>query len=1148
MDAITKAACDPTESVIVEACAGSGKTWLLISRIVRLLLAGVAPSQILAITFTRKAAQEMRDRLAKLLYEFTQKTDADVIAELMMRGLTSEQSRHYLQRARELFEEVLSQTQPVGIDTFHGWFSRLCAVAPITSGIVSNGNLREDRQRLLSEAMEQWWQRLGEGQGEFAALQEHYLKLLGLASKTSCHYLLQGPASILEKAGFWQQYLDSFSMGEDPLDRLRRHLPLLQKNQPLLTLQGISAAQWDGLRLCLTWYKQSSAALDQDLSLALERVFLALHTGENTATVVTLLKNALLNKTEPRTPKKNVRQCSGALKDILKKAGQATLEKQITAHFDDWLQILQAENNWQKEQDLFQFNQSWILLGSAMAAHFSEYKKNQRIIDFNDLEMNVAKLLKDEVLASYIQVRLDAKYKHILIDEFQDTNPLQWMILQAWLNAYSEADASPKIFIVGDPKQSIYRFRSADVRLFQHAKEFLQKKYHAKVLYKDVTRRNPVQLIAHVNDAFTRVQAQLPDFKFRPHETLWQNHCSTPVTTEVFCLDLIPKLARPESSENRDPLTQAAQDYLRGASAEQSFVEAKQVASIIHTWLQTKQVIDEQSPGGLRPAVCSDFYLLVRAKTHILEIESALRLYGLPYQSPRKGGLLQTLEAADLSALLQVLLTPSNNLALAHVLRSPIFACGEEELQALSVMAHATAWWNFLAEANTPATKKAHRLLTRWRGLANHSPVHDLLDCIYEEGHIYQQYSAVCPVLMQAKVLANLEAFLRLALDTNGGRYPSLNRFIEELSILANGHQTETPDEGEVLALDDLEEDVAGDKKAIQIMTIHAAKGLEAPFVFLMQANAIPQDRDSLGLLMDWPIDQSYPQLMMAYQDAYLNDHLQNIKSVERNIAQLENANLLYVAMTRAQQSLIISGSGDLKENSWYAWLIRSNMPQRSITQCVDTFTAESSVTADESLPSTLEAMQYYPQLPELSVGNDAPVLGEGAPITATLPERAAPPSQQQILGIVVHRLMELFTPLPNSSLEEFSLPAPQLLVGHLQASAEIIMQATEIVRQILGAPHLQEYFFGPQILQVYNELEVLDHLGNLYRIDRLVELHEQIIILDYKLTIPETTQPLFQQYQAQLSKYQQLIQTLRPDKSVRALLIDQHAFVKEIV
>jgi ATP-dependent helicase/nuclease subunit A len=156
-------ACNPKNSVVISACAGSGKTWILISRIFRLLLSGVAPKEILAITFTRKAAQEMRDRLRKILIEFTKFDDFHIRQELQNRGVADQDLEESIVKARGLFEQVLSDPNEISIDTFHGWFSKICRVSPLTSNLNHQGNLREDQYRLITEAMQTWWEKLGAG-------------------------------------------------------------------------------------------------------------------------------------------------------------------------------------------------------------------------------------------------------------------------------------------------------------------------------------------------------------------------------------------------------------------------------------------------------------------------------------------------------------------------------------------------------------------------------------------------------------------------------------------------------------------------------------------------------------------------------------------------------------------------------------------------------------------------------------------------------------------------------------------------------------------------------------------------------------------------------------------------------------------------
>ena len=146
-------ACDPSKSVIVSACAGSGKTWLLVSRMIRLLLAGAKPQEILALTFTRKAAQEMRDRLYQLLEEFSSSDDAALAEQLEQRGIAKEDVNELLPIARSLYLKILASPQAVVIDTFHGWFGRLLDAAPVSAEVQPGFRLREDAKRLQEECM-----------------------------------------------------------------------------------------------------------------------------------------------------------------------------------------------------------------------------------------------------------------------------------------------------------------------------------------------------------------------------------------------------------------------------------------------------------------------------------------------------------------------------------------------------------------------------------------------------------------------------------------------------------------------------------------------------------------------------------------------------------------------------------------------------------------------------------------------------------------------------------------------------------------------------------------------------------------------------------------------------------------------------------
>ena len=233
-DQLTHDSCNPHLSVVIEACAGSGKTWLLVSRIVRLLLSGAKPREILAITFTRKAAQEMRGRLDDLLREFAVCDDSTLKKHLLERGIPDEDLQALMPRARLLFEEVLSQSQGVVISTFHGWFARLLAGAPLGHGVPVGATLREDVRRLQQECMKTWWPTLQ--LSEKAFLKSAYETLVNELGAFNANALLIGSKGFLSVQGEWQQYVSGcLAQDRDVRDAIKNISHHLQQLGPFDT-------------------------------------------------------------------------------------------------------------------------------------------------------------------------------------------------------------------------------------------------------------------------------------------------------------------------------------------------------------------------------------------------------------------------------------------------------------------------------------------------------------------------------------------------------------------------------------------------------------------------------------------------------------------------------------------------------------------------------------------------------------------------------------------------------------------------------------------------------------------------------------------------------------------------------------------------
>jgi ATP-dependent helicase/nuclease subunit A len=511
---------------------------------------------------------------------------------------------------------------------------------------------------------------------------------------------------------------------------------------------------------------------------------------------------------------------------------------------------------------------------------------------------------------------------------------------------------------------------------------------------------------------------------------------------------------------------------------------------------------------------------LVRKRTHLALYERELNKAGIPFITSRRGGLLHALEAQDLIALLETLLLPHAELKLAHALKSPLFGCSDDDLLRLfSVQPGAVqagddsrGWARLLklsAQADCPpALARAARLLDGWRAQLGALPVHDLLDRIYYEGDLEARYAAAAPAAMRPQIAANLRAFMQLALTQGAGRYPTLAGFIRELASLIDDSDA-APGEG--LAADGA--------NAVRLLTIHGSKGLEAPIVWLLGGSDHARG-DSYAVLAPWPPTAAQPEHFSlfgkldergAWRERWFAD--------EAELAQRESDNLLYVALTRAEQGLIVSG--DAAKNAWLqrveaAWQVMALPPDLP----------PAATSAPQPQPAALPRMH-------------APAVGQ----------RLAPPAANPTAarGELFHACLEVHAP-SGVSLG----PAPPGVASlngtpDLPTLAQRLKLATELAeiegeaRALLAKPHLTRFFDPAQYRRAHNELTLLDAVGRPQRLDRVVEFDDAVWLIDYKTgaddcSASETT--LIERHRPQLVGYRTLLGALYPERPIHAALL----------
>ncbi|MET0518988.1 MAG: UvrD-helicase domain-containing protein, partial [Burkholderiaceae bacterium] len=858
-------ACDPARSCVVEACAGAGKTWMLVSRILRALLAGAQPQEIVAITFTRKAAGEMRQRLGEWLQEFAAATPAARVQALVERGMSRAEAQAGEAALAALQQRLLLGGRGVEIRTFHAWFSQLLRAAPLellqAQGIAPELQLIEDETKLMPEL----WQRFHLAVLADAALMDDYRALVLARGRNSVRDWLQ--------AGFDKRVELRLAQQQG---RLLDGMPAAASVMPECAgldhpLQAF-AAQRAALAALALLLGQAKGATAQKAATAVEQG-LAL-TDE--AAAFDAVRKALF--TASGTPRKNL----GEGAELLACCESLSRLAGALAQHEAWLEHRRMAG-----------------LALVLIDQFEVLKRERGLVDMNDLERGALALLAEPELAGWVQQRLDAQVRHLLIDEFQDTSPLQWHALYGWLAGYAGAGAGRAIsvFIVGDPKQSIYRFRRAEPRVFAAARDFVCAGLDGVYLACDHTRRNARPVLDAVNAVFEQASRAQLYSGFRPHTT----EAGEPGALDgVFYLDAGGADAEEAVAEAMD--AEQWRPSLERARHEPEL--QRRAAEAQNLTLAIQALLAE----GLAPG---EIFVLARKREPLRVLAQALKAAGVPHAAPEDQALLDAPDVRDLLALLDVLASPGHNLSLAHALRSPLLGASEGDLLELAQRAGSAdllgapalpegekpqrlPWWGVLqqlADENlSPALRRARELLAGWEALARQRSPHDLLDAIVHQGDLLARLAAVAPAPSRRSRLQAVQALLALALDLDGGRYASLYGFVRALKSRA------------------LKLGAAAELDAVQLLTVHGAKGLEARVVFMIDSDAGPARAESATLAIEWPVQELAPRrVAFLASEAKAPPALQPLLIDEGEQRQREELNALYVAMTRARSRLVLS-------------------------------------------------------------------------------------------------------------------------------------------------------------------------------------------------------------------------------------------------
>ncbi|MEO0959125.1 MAG: double-strand break repair helicase AddA, partial [Pseudomonadota bacterium] len=783
-------AADPERSAWVGANAGSGKTRVLTHRVARLLLAGSKPEHILCLTYTKAAAAEMQGRLFKLLGEWSMASDAALSGALRALGGGAEPSPERLIEARRLFAEALETPGGLRIQTIHAFCEQLLRRFPLEAGVSPRFRVVDGRHQATLGAD------VSRAQGEAAALGESDV-IDRLAARTGEHALgaLQVAVSA-ERAAF----------PADPADVAHR----LAAHYPADALAGEEGAQeatltrldWPGLTALAADLDAHAGKNGQRAAAALRQAAAHARDGDGDTCTAALI-SALLTKDNDiggLKPK--------AASGLATKGGEAAspgLTSRIAAAAEavlDALAEIAAARMAARAGDLNAFAADWLM-------RYAAAKDARGLLDFTDLVSRAADLLTAPGLAPWVLWKLDGGIEHILVDEAQDTSPEQWAVIAAIaaeFHAGQGTRAAPRtLFAVGDEKQSIYSFQGADPAVFAERRGGFRRDFEAQggLAEPALERsfRSAPGILAFVDRVFAGETAVgLVSNGEAPRHIA--HHGDAPATIDFW--EVIEGEKAEKETEWWEPVDRPSPGR---AEIRLAHCVAREIARMTR-----EDMLPGRAPGSDRPLEPKDVLVLVRRRGLLFHtLVRRLKAEGVPVAGADRIALAEELAVQDLIAALKVAAHRDDDLALAALLRSPLGGVTEDGLFVLACYREpGERLWRRLmtAEADYP---RAAALFRDLEATADYLRPYEMLE------RLLSRHDGRARLLARlgGEVEDAIDELLTQALAYEAESAPSLAGFIDwvETGALEVKRQM-----GEA----------AGE---VRVMTVHGAKGLEAPVV-----------------------------------------------------------------------------------------------------------------------------------------------------------------------------------------------------------------------------------------------------------------------------------------------------------------------------
>jgi ATP-dependent helicase/nuclease subunit A len=1116
-------ASDPASSSFVSANAGSGKTHVLVQRVIRLLLDGVSPEKILCITFTKAAAANMAERVFSTLGHWVTLDDAALDAAIRGVGIPHPTAR-LRNEARKLFASALETPGGLKVQTIHALCTRLLQQFPFEANVPARFAVLDERDQ--TDMMERANLKV------FLEASREPESAIGRALQTA----MANAADVTFKdvvreaclsRDHFMAWTDEAGGAAAAATQMSAALGVSESDR----IEDVEREILDGPYLPRRRWPEIAEVLDADGTEADRKHATRLREGLINTGAVQVDEYLSVFLTDEKLPRKAV---------LTKKFGDNS--PSVARLFDNEIARLAPLVEKRRAVITRDRTQALLHIATSAAANYRREKEERGLLDYDDLIDKTLLMLK-RVSPGWVHYKLDRGVDHVLIDEAQDTSPRQWDIVDHIISEFTAGRGARDgrirtVFAVGDEKQSIFSFQGAAPHEFDLRRRELRRKFGDAGLKFDQVAftysfRSGAAILKSVDHVF-RDEAiyrsiHSADIGYPIHHSLADAGASL---IEFWDLE--------EADERKD--IEGWRVPFDGVSLTSPEVKlSRRIQAEIKRLIASGTMT---GPAGHRRRLSyGDVLVLVRRRGNIFDAAiQALKHAGIPVAGADRLKLTEHIAIIDLMSLADALLLPQDDLALAVALKSPLFGLDDDDLFTL-------AW------GRKGSLRKA---------LSDHAGTNEKFKRAEDRlKQCERRFAHTTPF-----------AFYAWLLGGDGGRARILKRLgheandaLDEFLELAMNYERKAPASLQGLvawlraADTEVKRDMEISRDEVRVMTVHGAKGLEASVVFLVDTTSSPSDTQRLRLI-HLPRGNGGEVVVWAGKKADDPKVVAEARAAMLGETEDEYRRLLYVAMTRAADRLIVAGCkpgnmNNVRKLCWYDLLQKGLAASGLSEQTIETAdgpvkrfvhaedvadeaaSAASASRAAIELPAWLRApAKQQGAAGALLRPSDAGAGGRGARSGESLEQRARALQR----GTLVHRLLQSLPGIAaerrrDAALAHLARNAATWSTAEREALADRVLALIadrRFAAVFAEGSRAEVAIVGRLALPGWPEALVSG------QIDRLVVMKNKVLIVDFKTNHapPRTAAEAPKAYVRQLALYRAVLGKLYPQAAVRAALL----------